>query len=312
MVWGDDPLTLENICKGYACVVFVMSIIALVVYRKDKRRAKRQQWRIPESSLILLAAFGGGIGAFLGMLLFHHKTRKWKFRLLVPLFMILQLALLIFFCYTADYYHADPQAAEALESDDAVTVTAQGDYWYFDGPSEENAYIFYPGGKVEAAAYAPLMHRLAAAGVDSYLVKMPFNIGFFGIGRAERIMKDAAYDHWYIGGHSLGGVAAASFAEGHADSLSGIILLAAYPTGKIDESLQGLMIHGSEDQVLNMEAVSASWELWNSAEYVIDGGNHAQFGDYGQQKGDGKALISAAEQQELTVSEILEFISAWQ
>ena len=296
----------------YAGLLLVMSLIALIAYRKDKRRAIRKQWRIPEATLLLLAAFGGGIGAFLGMILFHHKTRKWKFKLLVPLFMILQLALLIFFCYTADYYHADPQAAEALESDDAVTVTAQGDYWYFDGPSEENAYIFYPGGKVEAAAYAPLMHRLAAAGVDSYLVKMPFNIGFFGIGRAERIMKDAAYDHWYIGGHSLGGVAAASFAEGHADSLSGIILLAAYPTGKIDESLQGLMIHGSEDQVLNMEAVSASWELWNSAEYVIDGGNHAQFGDYGQQKGDGKALISAAEQQELTVSEILEFISAWQ
>ena len=305
-------MTADNIWKNYLCVLVVMSLVALIAYRNDKRRAIRHRWRIPEATLLLIAAFGGGIGAFLGMILFRHKTRKWKFRLLVPLFMILQLALFIFFCYTADYYHADAQAAEALESDETVTVTAQGDYWYFDGPSEEEAFIFYPGGKVEAAAYAPLMHRLAAAGVDSYLVKMPFNIGFFGIGRAERIMKAGDYDHWYIGGHSLGGVAASAYAAGHEDDFSGIFLLAAYPTKAIDESLQGLMIHGSEDQVLNMEAVSGSWALWNSAEYIIDGGNHAQFGDYGPQKGDGTASVSAQEQQEETVQAILESIQAWQ
>ena len=305
-------MTPENIFMVYAGLLLVMSLIALIAYRKDKRRAIRKQWRIPEATLLLLAAFGGGIGAFLGMILFHHKTRKWKFKLLVPLFMILQLALLIFFCYTSDYYHADADAAAALASDGQVEVLAAGDYWFFDGPSEDKAYIFYPGGKVEAESYAPLMHRLAAEGADTFLLKMPLNIAFLGINRAEKIIEAGGYDHWYIGGHSLGGVAAASFAEGHADSLSGIILLAAYPTGKIDESLQGLMIHGSEDHVLNMDAVSKSWALWNSAEVIFTGGNHAQFGDYGQQKGDGKALISAAEQQELTVSEILEFISAWQ
>ena len=305
-------MTPENIFMVYAGLLLVMSLIALIAYRKDKRRAIRKQWRIPEATLLLLAAFGGGIGAFLGMILFHHKTRKWKFKLLVPLFMILQLALLLFFCYTSDYYHADADAAAALASDGQVEVLAAGDYWFFDGPSEDKAYIFYPGGKVEAESYAPLMHRLAAEGADTFLVKMPFNIAFLGIGRAEKIMKAGDYDHWYMGGHSLGGVAAASYAADHPDDLDGVILLAAYPTGEIDEKLPGLMIRGSEDKVLNMDAVSASWDLWNSAEVVISGGNHAQFGNYGRQKGDGQAQISAADQQEETVQAILEAIRAWQ
>lgn len=305
-------MMLENLWKNYACVLAVMSIIALIAYRNDKRRAIRRRWRIPELTLLLLAFFGGGTGAFLGMLLFHHKTRKWKFKLLVPLFMILQLALLIFLWYTSDYYHADSKAAAALLPDDEVAVTETADSWFFDGPSDDAAYIFYPGGKVEAAAYAPLMHRLAAEGLDTYLVKMPFNLAFFGIGRGEKIMKAADYDRWYIGGHSLGGVAAAAFAAGHEGDLDGLILLAAYPAKEIDKQLPGFMIYGSEDHVLNMKAVLKALDLWNGTTGVIVGGNHAGFGDYGEQKGDGTASISPDKQQEEAAALILEHIQAWQ
>ena len=70
----------------YLCAV---SLIAFILFGTDKHRAVNHQWRIPESTLILTAWAGGGIGALLGMMVFHHKTRKWKFRILVPLAVVL-------------------------------------------------------------------------------------------------------------------------------------------------------------------------------------------------------------------------------
>ncbi len=305
-------MNLQLVFKGFLAVLVIMSVTAFITYGIDKRKAVRKKWRIPELTLLLLAFFGGGTGAFLGMLLFHHKTRKWKFRLLVPFFMFLQLALLFFFWYTSDYYHADAGAAAALLSDDKVAVSETGTCWFFDGPSADEAYIFYPGGKVEAEAYAPLMHEMASAGVDTFLVKMPFNIAFFGMDQAADIMKMADYERWYIGGHSLGGVAASGFAAGHEEELGGLILLAAYPAKEIDEQLPGVMIYGSEDHVLNMKAALKALDLWNNTTRVIVGGNHAGFGDYGEQKGDGAASISPDQQQAQTVQAVLGSIRVWE
>ncbi len=64
--------------------------ITFVMYGVDKRRARIREYRIPERTLLLAAAVGGAYGAGLGMLYFHHKTKKWKFRLLVPLFILLE------------------------------------------------------------------------------------------------------------------------------------------------------------------------------------------------------------------------------
>lgn len=69
--------------------IILVNIIAFIVYGIDKRKAVKGKWRIPESVLIGLAIIGGGAGALLGMLIWHHKTRKWKFRILVPLFLAL-------------------------------------------------------------------------------------------------------------------------------------------------------------------------------------------------------------------------------
>ena len=73
---------LENIFVVY--LVFV-NIAAFGMYGIDKQKAIRKQWRIPEAQLLAVAAIGGSAGALLGMQFFHHKTRKWKFRLGVPL-----------------------------------------------------------------------------------------------------------------------------------------------------------------------------------------------------------------------------------
>lgn len=207
--------------------------------------------------------------------------------------------------YVGDYYHADPAAAEALASDSVVRVEKTGYGWYFDGPSEEKALIFYPGGKVEESAYAPLLHRLAeeGEGMDACLVRVPLRLAFTAIGKADEVMSEYDYDEWYVGGHSLGGVAAAYYAAKNSDALEGIVLLGAYSTKKLSDRLKTVLIYGSEDGVLNRKAYEKNREnvARDAVEVVIEGGNHAQFGSYGVQKGDGRALITAEEQVEETV-----------
>jgi len=69
-----------------------VNLLAFALYGADKRKAKRGTWRIRESTLLLVAALGGSAGALLGMELFRHKTKHWKFKILVPLFLLLHVA----------------------------------------------------------------------------------------------------------------------------------------------------------------------------------------------------------------------------
>ena len=75
--------------KIAGCVLAIFNLFTFLLYGIDKRKAVHHKWRIPERVLILCAFLGGAAGALLGMLLFHHKTRKWKFRILVPLALLL-------------------------------------------------------------------------------------------------------------------------------------------------------------------------------------------------------------------------------
>ena len=234
-----------------------------------------------------------------------RKRLRW----IIP---VAVLALLAggFAIYVGQYYRAGDAAADALRSDEAVQVSATDYGWWFDGPSDECALIFYPGGKVEAEAYAPLLHRLAAAGVDGCLVEMPFQLAILGIDRADAVLTAHEYGRWYIGGHSLGGACATAYAAGHGDALSGVILLGAYPMKPLGDDLDTVFIYGSEDGVLNRENYQKSRRLApeDAVEYVIEGGNHAQFGDYGPQRGDGAASISPEAQIHETVECIIENI----
>lgn len=233
-----------------------------------------------------------------------------KKKILIIIFAL--LAVLIGFCiwYVNDYYHVTDKDA-ALASTDIVTVSATDFGYSFDGPGEDNALIFYPGAKVEDLAYADLLKRIAAEGVDCYLVNMPCNLAFFGINKANDIIDAYSYEHWYLAGHSLGGAMAASYAANNSDKLDGLIFLAAYSTNDLSDSdLKILSIYGSEDKVVKMEKIEQGRELMPSdyEEVQIDGGNHAGFGDYGEQSGDGTATISDDEQRSLTVSSIMKII----
>lgn len=230
----------------------------------------------------------------------------------ILIILLVLLGVLIGFCiwYVNDYYHVTDSGA-ALADTDTVTVSATDFGYSFDGPGENNALIFYPGAKVEDLAYADLLKRIAAEGVDCYLVHMPCNLAFLGINKANDIIDAYSYEHWYLAGHSLGGAMAASYAANNNDKLDGLIFLAAYSTNDLtDSDLKILSIYGSEDKVVKMEKIEQGRELMPSdyEEVQIDGGNHAGFGDYGEQSGDGTATISGEKQRSQTVTKIIEMI----
>lgn len=233
-----------------------------------------------------------------------HKMKKLA--LIIPIGVLAVLAA-GFLLYVNRYYHADLAALSALESDETVSVTKTDYGWLFDGPSESDALIFYPGAKVEETAYAPLLNLLARDGMDVCLVKMPFRLAFFGMNKADDLLSRYDYDGWYIGGHSLGGAMAAVYAADKEEQLTGVVLLAAYPTKQLDDDLAVITIYGSEDRVLNMKKLEEGRQFLPPAAVscMIEGGNHAQFGNYGPQSGDGEAAISAAEQQSQTEEIIL-------
>ena len=225
------------------------------------------------------------------------KKKKW---LRVPAVILLLTA--VFLAYTGQYYHSAAEGLQALESD-SVTVEKTDFGWRFDGPADDTALIFYPGAKVEASAYAPLLHRLAENGMDTFLVQMPFHLALFGANKAEGIQARYDYENWYIGGHSLGGVMAVKYAAAH--ELRGIILLASYPTETVEEPM--LLVYGSEDGVVNRDRIGEAERYGTAETVVIEGGNHAGFGNYGEQAGDKASAISAEEQQAETAAAI----AAW-
>lgn len=233
------------------------------------------------------------------------KKRRW----LLALGPILLLAA-AFGIYVSNYYRADETALAALVSDEAVQVSEEDYGWFFDGPSGDTALIFYPGGKVEATAYAPFLHRLAAQGMDVMLVKMPFRLAVFGMNRADAVRAAYDYDSWYLGGHSLGGAMAASYAAKRGEELEGLVLCAAYPTAQLDDGLVEIQIYGSEDRVLNRDRLldGRQYAPEHSYAFELAGGNHAQFGNYGPQEGDGQARISADEQQAEAAAAILRIV----
>lgn len=206
--------------------------------------------------------------------------------------------------YVSDVYPAD-ETAMALAAD-ADQVRQEGNLFILEPEGEAvTGLVFYPGGKVAAEAYLPLMDRLRDQGVLCVLVKMPFHLAVFGKNRAEQAF--AAFpdiQDWYLGGHSLGGAMASSYLSDHPESASGLVLLGAYVYGEVSPA-QALTLYGSEDLVLDRSKVDYTENV-----LVIDGGNHAGFGNYGPQKGDGEARISPEAQQAQTVSAILAFMDA--
>lgn len=217
------------------------------------------------------------------------------------------LAVLLLLCiacraYVSDYYRADETAVAALADDRAAQ---SGSTIAFIPDNAESGLIFYPGGKVEYTAYAPLMRALAEEGVLCVLTEMPLNLAVLDMNAADGIPQQyPQVQKWYIGGHSLGGSMAASHAAKNPGVYKGLVLLASYSTADLAASgMEVISVYGSEDGVLNMEKYAENKANLPAdfEEYVIAGGCHAGFGSYGPQDGDGVPAITGGEQLAETV-----------
>jgi len=227
---------------------------------------------------------------------------------------ILALAIIVGACaiYLNDYYRADNEAIDTFLPE-GTTWNEESGRIVFEPEGATKGFIFYPGGKVEYTAYVPLMQACAEEGILCVLVEMPFNLAVLNVNAADGIQKEyPEIEEWYIGGHSLGGSMAASYLANHAEDYDGLILLGSYSTADLsDTDLAVLSLFGSEDKVMNREKYEESKTNLPSdfTEYVIDGGNHAYFGMYGVQDGDGTPKITNEEQIRLTVESIVATMS---
>lgn len=234
-----------------------------------------------------------------------HKLYRWMFRIASGVFLIGIVGLIIIMALTnvAMDEMDDILSLPYVSEQDNVIVFQQEDYLA--------NIVIYPGGLVEAHAYAKLAYLLHEEGYRVFIVRMPLNLAILNRGAFEDIV--GAYESefpWYGLGHSLGG---ASLAYVDVGLLEGLILLGSYFPGSVDISetdLNVLSITAEFDEVLDWDNYEARKTLLpsGSVHVMIAGGNHANFGYYGSQRGDGDATISRLKQHQLVVAEIVSFI----
>jgi len=246
------------------------------------------------------------------------SDKRNKRRIIVWSTVVAVVLILVIACgiYLGDYYHGDMAAIEKFETAIPVEtkVLSKNVTAYFPEDAEvlDTGFIFYPGGKVEAIAYEPLLKALASEGMLCVLVEMPFNLAVLDMNAAEGIPEQfPEVKKWYIGGHSLGGSMAASYLADNAAAYEGLILLGSYSTTDLSgKDLSVLSIYGSEDKVLNRENYDENKENLPEGvtEVVLEGGCHAYFGMYGAQEGDGTPTISNEEQIDKTIEAVMAFL----
>ena len=240
-------------------------------------------------------------------------------RILIALAVVVVVLVAAAVWYVNDYSHADNAALAVAADEDGATdgvevrTLPSGDIAFVpDNPVA--GLVFYPGGKVQPEAYAPLMQQCAQRGILCVLLKPTFNLAIIDMDAASGITAQFPdVTKWVIAGHSMGGVAAADYASRHADEFDAIAFLAAYPAvdlSKFDGKV--LSIVGSNDGVLNRDKYEQAHELLpdSARELVIEGGNHAYYGNYGEQANDGQADITRQNQQAQATDALVDLAAA--
>lgn len=229
------------------------------------------------------------------------KTKK-RIKLVIAIFLaVVLISVGSFLIYASYFYEAEDIAVELMEDDKDIKVVDNLTLVKAEEPAN-TAMIFYPGAKVESIAYLPMLEKLKENGITSIIVEIPFNMAIFDSDAADDVFElFPEVENWYIGGHSMGGAMASSYASENKEKVEGLILLGAYVYGEYPPE-KALTIYGSFNS-----------DLEKNIDYteniiIIEGGNHAQFGNYGEQKGDPAATISSEKQQDIAVQAILKFI----
>ncbi|WP_052356572.1 alpha/beta hydrolase [[Clostridium] dakarense] len=241
----------------------------------------------------------------------NHKNIKNVMRWILA---GLVIAIVGFFIWANNSYKPQAMAHSALISDENVIVNK--DKFITFTPANTNptkGFIFYPGARVNPESYAPICKDIAQKGYKVFIVEPTLNLAILSPNKAKDVIEENSdISTWVVGGHSLGGTIAAKFASNNRTLVDGVVLLASYPMNDDLKSLSMdvISIWGSKDGVVNFKSLIESKEkLPSDATFVeIEGGNHAQFGDYGKQKGDNEAIINQEKQIDITSKSIIKFL----
>ena len=237
--------------------------------------------------------------------------KKWLMRIGLGVFALLAIAIISFVIYAQ--FDSGPSAV-LIENVDlsAIGQDEEGLIFQPESPNGKGI-ILYQGAKVKKEAYAYLGHSLSEQGFVVSVPQLPLNFGILGSRKADAVIEEyPEVEEWFLGGHSLGGVAASFYAEDPSPKLAGLYFLGSYPAGDFSASdLPMLSIYGELDGLSTVEDIEESRELFSddSVFIEIEGGNHAQFGLYGEQKGDNAAEITPIEQQDQAVEILTQWIN---
>ena len=233
-------------------------------------------------------------------------------RALLGLMVVVVIAMLGFLVWAETPLQPESEAFAALRPNAQVNVSVD-EFIIFEPASKKpsTAFVFYPGGRVDYRSYAAPLRKIAEEGYLVILLPVRLNLAFFDVNAADRaITAFPEIKHWVVGGHSLGGVAAALYASKR-DDLDGVIFWASYPADKAlkNKNMKVLSIYGTLD-LGGMDAFNDSRaNLPADTQFVvIKGGNHSQFGDYGLQPGDNEATVSRTDQQKQVVDATAQFL----
>jgi pimeloyl-ACP methyl ester carboxylesterase len=220
-------------------------------------------------------------------------------RLFVWLVALLAVAATVLVAYAATGPDAAADRVDAVrEAPDLTVVGREGGFVLQDRDPDGDrvALVFYPGGRVDAAAYLPTLAPLVErTDVRVYVPRVPLRLAVLDPGRAGRVATGDDVVATYVGGHSLGGAMACRHAGDHRDRVEGVLLLAAYCVDDVsDTDLDVLTVNGDRDAVVDRERIAASRDLLpEDARFVeLAGFNHSSFAAYHGQRGDQSATVT--------------------
>ncbi|MBR8741764.1 alpha/beta hydrolase [Nocardiopsis sp. MG754419] len=233
---------------------------------------------------------------------------------------LLLVAVLAFLGWALTPYRAEAEPLARAEGDPAVEVSRGEDSVVLTPTAEPSGtgIVFYPGARVEPDAYvASWAPVVAATGVTVVVPHVRLHLALLDQARAESAVREAPdVDTWYLGGHSMGGAFAAQhLGGGDSDTdWTGLVLWASYAVDSAElaarEDLRVLSVAGGRDEVLPPAEIEERRSALpaDALMVTIEDMNHAQFGAYGEQSGDGEPQASTAEAHEELAAVTTDFL----
>lgn len=238
-----------------------------------------------------------------------RRVLGWTFGGLAALLVI---AVIGFVVWASFPMRAETDRTAEVDADTSISIENGPEAIVLEptGASNGRGLVFVPGARVEAAAYERNLQQLVDAGFTVVITHPALNFAILEIRGLDTYTALAPeVDEWAVGGHSLGGVRACQYAaDGGVDAL---VLFGSYCSADLSGSgLEVLSIGGERDGLSTQQKIADAAPLLPAdATFVeVPGMNHAQFGAYGEQSGDGEATASDEDARSAVAAELLAFL----